>query len=360
MSDILSPDDQQYLFKNLGAINVDEVAGNIGYSLFSEGEDQVSDPIIIEGYKTELDPTITPAPVAENVLTNEEYTGPYNFEVLIDPNGSKNAWVYSVPLNKVYMNMKIPFPVDFRVHHRPDFQLYIRTTPVYSAPQFAHENVYRCINHEFAIEEVPCNVPQHIIRCNNRLAEYDGDKTRNERLSVVIPFAMPQTGTDNVREMFEFVCKNSCPMPGMNRRAIEVIFTLEDMSRNIYGRQVLNVRVCSCPKRDKEKDEKEYYTGKLKPPQGKKRKMEKPDKKVAISSDNEFKEYFITIPIVGRHNAQQLLKYSHDLMAGEVVRRANNGTDIPFKKCLSKINAKISQYHHTPCTKIIVPNETGL
>ncbi|VEN41505.1 unnamed protein product, partial [Callosobruchus maculatus] len=150
MSDILSPDDQQYLFKNLGTINVDEVAGNIGYAIFSEGEDQ--DSILIEDYKTELEQTITPAPAVEHVLTNEEYTGPFNFEVLIDPNGSKNAWVYSVPLNKVYMNMKIPFPVDFRVHDRPDFPLYIRTTPVYSAPQFAHENVYRCIHHEFAKE----------------------------------------------------------------------------------------------------------------------------------------------------------------------------------------------------------------
>ncbi|CAH1994030.1 unnamed protein product [Acanthoscelides obtectus] len=237
------------------------------------------------------------------------------------------------------MNMKIPFPVDFRVHDRPDFPLYIRTTPVYSAPQFAHENVYRCINHEFAPEDVQNHVRHHIIRCNNRLAEYEGEKSRNERLSVVIPFAMPQTGTENVREMFEFVCKNSCPVPGMNRRSIEVIFTLEDMSRKIYGRKVLNVRVCSCPKRDKEKDEKECFSGNLNPPQGKKRKMEKQDKKVLMSSDHhELKEYSVTIPVVGKQNAQQLVKYAHDLMAGEVVKRLNTGNVVPFRKCLSKIN----------------------
>lgn len=68
----------------------------------------------------------------------------------------------------------------------------------------------------------------HVIKCNNPDTVYLGDKTQGERLSLCIPFAYPQTGTDNVREMFEFLCKNSCPSPGMNRRAIEVIFTLED------------------------------------------------------------------------------------------------------------------------------------
>lgn len=30
-----------------------------------------------------------------NVLSNEEYAGPYNFEVSIYPNGVKNPWVVS-------------------------------------------------------------------------------------------------------------------------------------------------------------------------------------------------------------------------------------------------------------------------
>lgn len=72
------------------------------------------------------------------------------------------------------------------------------------------------------------HIRQHVIRCANPVAHYLGDVSKNERLNIRFPFSQPQTGTDTVREMFEFYCKNSCPTPGMNRRAIEIIFTLED------------------------------------------------------------------------------------------------------------------------------------
>lgn len=42
------------------------------------------------------------------------------------------------------------------------------------------------------------------------------------------------------------------------------------------GRSVLHVRVCSCPKRDKDKDEKEFLKqGDKETPNGKKRKLDK-------------------------------------------------------------------------------------
>lgn len=34
-------------------------------------------------------------PVQNNVPSNEEYSGPYDFEVEIYPNGTKNPWVVS-------------------------------------------------------------------------------------------------------------------------------------------------------------------------------------------------------------------------------------------------------------------------
>jgi len=46
-------------------------------------------------------------------------------------------------------------------------------------------------------------------------------------LSVVAPLGWPQPGDETVRLMYEFVCQNSC-VSGMDRRPIEVVFTLED------------------------------------------------------------------------------------------------------------------------------------
>lgn len=67
----------------------------------------------------------------------------------------------------------------------------------------------------------------HVIRCLNPKANYQGDIDSQIHLNVLIPLSKPQSGTDCVREMYQFVCKNSCPS-GMNRRPLEVIFTLEN------------------------------------------------------------------------------------------------------------------------------------
>ncbi|CAH1163288.1 unnamed protein product [Phaedon cochleariae] len=333
-SDILSPDDQQYLFSEIDMVHVADI------DLFPEEPTlDVADDFLTD-VKINHPQPLPPAAV---VLPNEEECGPYGFEVDIIPNkGSKNAWVYSAALNKVYMTMRSPFPVDFKVKTRPPFDLFIRSTPVYSSPQFAQDCVYRCLNHEFSVEkdrdrDLMDHIRPHIIRCANKATMYLGDKSKNERLSVVIPFPVPQNPSVIVRELYEFVCTNSCPVPGINRRTIEVIFTLEDYTGKIYGRKSLNVRVCSCPKRDKEKDEKDNLEN-GQPPQGKKRKLEKPPKR-AVASTDDFKEFSITIPLVGKHNEQHVLKYCHDLMAGEILKHTSSGTEGPYRIVRNKINA---------------------
>lgn len=75
--------------------------------------------------------------------------------------------------------------------------------------------------------DIPSHIWDHVIRCNNMEAMYVGDKKRGVHLSVVVPLSQPQTGSETVREMFKFVCKNSCPQ-GMNRKPIQVLFTIED------------------------------------------------------------------------------------------------------------------------------------
>lgn len=126
-------------------------------------------------------------------------------------------------------------------------------------------------------------VMKHVLRCSNQGSVYFGDTESKEHLSVVTPLGLPQAGMDTVRVNYQFMCKNSCPS-GMNRRAVDVIFTLEDrwcvffftnhvfllknifFSGNVLGRRKLAVRVCSCPKRDKEKEEKEFRDSNTTPP----------------------------------------------------------------------------------------------
>ena len=47
---------------------------------------------------------------------------------------------------------------------------------------------------------------------------------------------------------------------GINRRPLKVIFTLETSQEVVVGRKVFDVRICSCPKRDKHQEEERIFT----------------------------------------------------------------------------------------------------
>jgi hypothetical protein len=42
---------------------------------------------------------------------------------------------------------------------------------------------------------------------------------------------------------------------GINRKPLKVIFTLEQGPGTVIGRYSVDVRICSCPKRDKQQEE---------------------------------------------------------------------------------------------------------
>ncbi|RZC32704.1 P53 domain containing protein, partial [Asbolus verrucosus] len=100
----------------------------------------------------------------------------------------------------------------------------------------------------------------------------------------------------------------------------------------VLGRRVLCVRICSCPKRDREKEEKKKENT------GKKRKIEK---KVASPSPSttavDTRVFPFSVNIVGEENYKRLVHFSRSLMANEIVKQEGRN-DAPFRKCLNEIN----------------------
>ena len=70
----------------------------------------------------------------------------------------------------------------------------------------------------------------------------------------------PSPGVGHVPITVRFTDLSSCP-GGINRRETAVVFTLEQEGQGVVGRKVMPVRVCTCPKRDREHDEKERQGG---------------------------------------------------------------------------------------------------
>lgn len=163
-------------------------------------------------------------------------------------------------LNKVFINMQNVLAVDVK-RNSATTELYLRATMLYSLPQYAQDVIERCTTHVdprlMSNRDIDPSVIRHVLRCTNPGAMYVGNSAGKEHLSVLTQLEQPQAGVDTVRVNYQFMCKNSCAS-GMNRRAVDVIFTLEDRVGQVLGRRKLAVRICSCPKRDKEKEEREF------------------------------------------------------------------------------------------------------
>ena len=82
------------------------------------------------------------------------------------------------------------------------------------------------------------------MRCEHKMAQYIDDPFTG-RQSVVIPQEHPQAGAEWVTNLYQFMCFSSC-VGGLNRRPIQVIFTLEYEYVHTYKLQHLTYSNWEC------------------------------------------------------------------------------------------------------------------
>lgn len=191
------------------------------------------------------------------VPSSTPYAGDYGFQISFEQQSKKETksttWTYSEATRKLFVRMATTCPVRFRTQRPPPQGSLIRAMPIYMKPEHVQEVVKRCPNHATTKEHNEHHAaPEHLVRCEHKQAQYVTDSL-TLRQSVVIPQESPQAGAEWVTNLYQFMCFSSC-VGGLNRRPIQVIFTLEHDGR-VLGRQAVEVRICACPGRDRRAEE---------------------------------------------------------------------------------------------------------
>lgn len=262
----------------------------------------------------------------------------------IDLNGEsagKSSWMFSTKLKKVFVKINTCLNVHatYKVVD-PDQLIYVRAMIVYSSANELADPVKKCPNHRSQPNQ---DFPEHILRCEVKETEYIGVETGKlfkDKLAIRIPM---RAVASNEPLKLEFTCQNSCS-GGMNRKMTSVVFTLENDLQQILGRQVLHFKVCSCPKRDKEKDEDSNM--KSLPKKRKGEAMPSTSKKVAIQVPLVKQESDTTMSTISEPMLMPLPSDLQSLNSGllEFKREQNFEAHFIFHNAETKVEALRGMY----------------
>lgn len=252
-----------------GASQEIELASSLkGFENLAPGES-----VELDVYASHIDPpTSTTLHHLKQFPSLEVMVQPWiNFRVNLPSDASdKTSWMYSDKLQKLFVKMGNTCTFNVQLMASPEVTTVVRAMVVCSSPEDQHHPVSRCDNHRCSDnQDIPDDIKMHVIRCKNEQVSYVGTKDGKvfeERLAILVP--MEHTNRAGIT--LEFVCQNSCR--NINRRATALVFTLEDQTGRILGRQMFQIKICTNIKRDKLNEEnavKEEATSR-------KRKTERP------------------------------------------------------------------------------------
>ncbi|KAG4079569.1 hypothetical protein HA402_012339 [Bradysia odoriphaga] len=271
----------------------------------------------------------------------------FGLDIGIDPGENQN-WLYNLKMNKVFIKLNSVMTVTVSYKPYDAANLSLRAMIVYTSPDDMHLQVKRCANHKAATmfsidhQDVPVD---HILKCYHPHAKYHGSENAQlfgDRLSIVVPLDRPvvnESGIANETIKWEFLCQNSCAT-GINRKSTAVIFTLENEAFEIIGKKVMPFKVCSCPKRDMQREDTSIILRKRESkeiPHGKRPskvvcsaeiKVEPPTPSPVKNYEPPFPDtqtsHTVTLTMPNKESMKHVLRCAFNEVTGAMARGSNN------------------------------------
>ena len=190
-----------------------------------------------------------------------DWPGDFRFKLKLPSSGKARDPQYSSYLNKLYIAQNRAVTLTLSTSAPATVPLSLRAQLVFTSPDHQKDPVRVCYQHSHTGGGTPRTeaLASHVLRLTAGEPHVDVKYLHftdtGKHAVLVSPLPPPAPGTCTVPITIRFTDLSSCP-GGINRREIAVVFTLESKGR-VVGRKVLPVRVCTCPKRDRQHDEKE-------------------------------------------------------------------------------------------------------
>ena len=267
-------------------------------------------------------------PLDTTAFSLVDWPGPQQFDVkIVEVSGKQRQNVqYSDLLQKLYIKQNHFANIEllYSGSSTATSDLSVSACLMFTCPDQAQHHVTTCRQHSRgsdgklreALSEFVLRMSSDSLQAKYTLSNSGRRFVRMDNLPCAAPLNL-QSSTVGVK----FTDLSSCP-GGINRRNTALVLALTAHSGQPLGRRVIPVRICTCPKRDREKDEREERISRM--------RDEANEDKHGDEAGEERESFWVMA--TSRENYETLLK------VGETLEKKDGGDIVKYNEDVKKFN----------------------